>query len=83
MVATVVPIFTAPIVPCGIGAPGASGESHDLRFRRMWRLYLSYCEAGFEERRIGVVQMVMAKPAFSPAALGPAPPAADEQPVPV
>jgi cyclopropane-fatty-acyl-phospholipid synthase len=32
------------------------------RFCRLWRLYLSYCEAGFAERRIGVVQMLMAKP---------------------
>jgi cyclopropane-fatty-acyl-phospholipid synthase len=35
---------------------------YDERFRRLWRLYLSYCEAGFAERRIGVVQMVTAKP---------------------
>jgi cyclopropane-fatty-acyl-phospholipid synthase len=26
---------------------------YDERFRRLWRLYLSYCEAGFAERRIG------------------------------
>ncbi|HUA12610.1 MAG TPA: cyclopropane-fatty-acyl-phospholipid synthase family protein [Solirubrobacteraceae bacterium] len=35
---------------------------YDERFRRMWRMYLAYCEAGFEERRIGVVQMHLAKP---------------------
>ncbi len=35
---------------------------YDERFRRMWRLYLAYCEAGFAERRIGVVQTVHAKP---------------------
>ena len=34
----------------------------DERFRRMWRLYLAYCEGGFAERRIGVVQAVLAKP---------------------
>ncbi len=34
----------------------------DERFRRLWRLYLAYCEAGFEERRIGVVQMLLGKP---------------------
>ena len=28
----------------------------------MWRMYLAYCEAGFAERRIGVVQTVLAKP---------------------
>ncbi|MGO9804900.1 MAG: class I SAM-dependent methyltransferase [Steroidobacteraceae bacterium] len=34
----------------------------DERFRRLWRMYLAYCEAGFDERRIGVVQMHLAKP---------------------
>jgi cyclopropane-fatty-acyl-phospholipid synthase len=28
----------------------------------MGRLYLAYCEGGFAERRIGVVQTVLAKP---------------------
>ncbi len=32
------------------------------RFRRLWRMYLAYCEAGFAERRIGAVQMMLAKP---------------------
>ncbi len=44
---------------------GAARELEHLgyeeRFRRLWRLYLAYCEAGFEERRIGVVQMLLAK----------------------
>jgi cyclopropane-fatty-acyl-phospholipid synthase len=35
---------------------------YDERFRRLWRLYLAYCEAGFAERRIGLVQQVLAKP---------------------
>jgi cyclopropane-fatty-acyl-phospholipid synthase len=35
---------------------------YDERFRRMWTLYLAYCEAGFAERRIGDVQIVLAKP---------------------
>jgi cyclopropane-fatty-acyl-phospholipid synthase len=35
---------------------------YDERFRRLWRMYLAYCEAGFAERRIGVVQMTLAKP---------------------
>jgi cyclopropane-fatty-acyl-phospholipid synthase len=35
---------------------------YDERFRRLWRMYLAYCEAGFTERRIGVVQMHLAKP---------------------
>jgi cyclopropane-fatty-acyl-phospholipid synthase len=35
---------------------------YDERFRRLWRFYLSYCEGGFAERRIGVLQMELAKP---------------------
>ncbi|MBM3613431.1 MAG: SAM-dependent methyltransferase, partial [Alphaproteobacteria bacterium] len=27
------------------------------RFRRLWRYYLAYCEAGFETERIDVVQI--------------------------
>ena len=37
---------------------------YDEYFQRMWKLYLSYCEGGFAERRIGVVQMEMAKPGW-------------------
>ena len=33
----------------------------DIGFIRLWRLYLSYCEAGFEERRINVVQLQLVK----------------------
>jgi cyclopropane-fatty-acyl-phospholipid synthase len=44
----------------------ATGRLEDLgydeRFRRLWRMYLAYCEAGFAERRIGVMQMTLAKP---------------------
>ena len=29
------------------------------RFERMWRYYLSYCEGGFVERSVGVVQMLL------------------------
>jgi cyclopropane-fatty-acyl-phospholipid synthase len=35
---------------------------YDERFRRMWTLYLSYCEAGFAERRILDLQLLLAKP---------------------
>ena len=35
---------------------------YDERFQRLWTLYLAYCEAGFAERRIRDVQMVLAKP---------------------
>jgi cyclopropane-fatty-acyl-phospholipid synthase len=37
-------------------------RGYDERFRRLWTLYLSWCEAGFEERRIGDVQLLLAKP---------------------
>jgi cyclopropane-fatty-acyl-phospholipid synthase len=37
---------------------------YDERFRRLWRMYLSYCEGGFAERRIGVIQTVLAKPGW-------------------
>jgi cyclopropane-fatty-acyl-phospholipid synthase len=39
---------------------------YDARFRRLWQLYLAYCEAGFEEGRIGVVQMLLGKPRWRP-----------------
>jgi len=38
------------------------GYSED--FKRMWRFYLSYCEAGFAERAIGVSHLLFAKPEF-------------------
>jgi cyclopropane-fatty-acyl-phospholipid synthase len=31
-------------------------------FIRMWDFYLSYCEAGFAERYIGDVQLLLTKP---------------------
>jgi len=34
----------------------------DDHFLRMWEFYLCYCEGGFEEREIGVVQAVFEKP---------------------
>ena len=37
---------------------------YDERFRRLWELYLSYCEGGFAERRICDVQLLLAKPRF-------------------
>jgi cyclopropane-fatty-acyl-phospholipid synthase len=36
----------------------------DEAFIRMWEFYLSYCEGAFEERYIGDVQMVFAKPLY-------------------
>jgi cyclopropane-fatty-acyl-phospholipid synthase len=56
------------------------GHGYDEPFRRVWELYLAYCEAGFEERRIQDVQIVLAKPAFRaeplPPLAGAAPPCA-------
>ncbi len=34
----------------------------DERFRRLWRFYLSYCEAGFRNGRINVGQFKLSKP---------------------
>ncbi|MDA1314770.1 MAG: cyclopropane-fatty-acyl-phospholipid synthase [Acidobacteria bacterium] len=31
-------------------------------FARLWEFYLCYCEAGFEERTVGDVQLLLAKP---------------------
>lgn len=38
------------------------GLGYDERFRRLWLMYLAYCETGFAERRIGSVQVLLAKP---------------------
>jgi cyclopropane-fatty-acyl-phospholipid synthase len=38
----------------------AMGYSEE--FIRLWNYYLCYCEAGFEERYVGVVQMQFDKP---------------------
>jgi cyclopropane-fatty-acyl-phospholipid synthase len=42
----------------------ASELGYDLRFRRLWELYLAWCEGGFRERRIGDVQALLAKPSY-------------------
>ena len=34
----------------------------DEAFLRVWDLYLAYCEAGFEERQVSVVQLVLERP---------------------
>ncbi len=33
----------------------------DARFRRMWRFYLAYCQAGFREGRLDLVQTVLTR----------------------
>lgn len=37
-------------------------QGYDQRFKRLWEFYLSYCEGGFQERSISVVQLVASKP---------------------
>ena len=44
------------------GADSLEALGYDERFRRLWRMYLAYCQAGFAERRIRLVQMQLAKP---------------------
>ncbi len=36
---------------------------YSQEFARLWEFYLCYCEAGFEERLIGDIQLLLAKPA--------------------
>jgi cyclopropane-fatty-acyl-phospholipid synthase len=38
---------------------------YEARFRRLWELYLSYCEAAFLERHISDAQIVLAKPRWA------------------
>ncbi len=40
----------------------AERERLDDPFLRMWEFYLGYCEGGFDERVIGVSQVVFEKP---------------------
>ena len=41
--------------------PRISAQGFDERFRRIWRFYLSYCEAGFSSGSIDVSQVVLAR----------------------
>jgi len=45
----------------------------DERFARLWEFYFSYCEAAFEERYLGNVQLLYTAPAWRPPALRLAP----------
>lgn len=48
---------------------------YDEAFQRLWTLYLAYCEAGFAERRICDLQLVLARPSCRLSwLLDPAPP---------
>jgi cyclopropane-fatty-acyl-phospholipid synthase len=33
----------------------------DERFRRLWRFYLAYCEAGFRSARTDVIQLALTR----------------------
>jgi cyclopropane-fatty-acyl-phospholipid synthase len=41
-----------------------SRRGFDVEFQRLWKFYLAYCEAGFAERRIRDLQVLLAKPLF-------------------
>ncbi len=43
-------------------AAALEARGYDAAFRRLWTLYLAYCEAGFAERRICDVQLLLGKP---------------------
>lgn len=42
--------------------PALRPLGYDTRFERLWRYYLAYCEAGFNEGRIDVIQLTLEKP---------------------
>ena len=42
--------------------PSLRPLGYDQRFERLWRYYLAYCEAGFNEGRIDVIQLTLEKP---------------------
>ena len=51
---------------------GLKEYGYDERFRRLWEFYLCYCEGGFLERTISVVQLVADRPGNQlPARLAP------------
>lgn len=43
--------------------PSLADMGFDERFRRTWRYYLTYCEAGFETGRIDLEQLALDRPA--------------------
>lgn len=42
--------------------PSIHRQGFDQSFKRKWEFYFSYCEAGFRQRHINVMQMVFARP---------------------
>jgi len=47
-----------------LSAQRLTALGYDERFQRIWRLYLAYCEAGFTERRIRDLQLLITKPGW-------------------
>lgn len=41
--------------------PRLQALGFDERFQRLWTYYLAYCEAGFSQRKIGDVQMILSR----------------------
>ncbi len=46
-----------------------NASGYDDRFMRLWEFYLSYCEAGFDERYVSVAQLAFATPNWTPTPL--------------
>lgn len=46
--------------------PSVRVHGFDERFRRMWRYYLAYCEAGFRTGRVDVLQIALTRGAKTP-----------------
>ena len=42
--------------------PRIAQQGFDERFRRLWRLYLAYCEGGFRAGNIDVHQIALSRP---------------------
>jgi cyclopropane-fatty-acyl-phospholipid synthase len=42
--------------------PEIAAQGFDTRFRRLWRFYLAYCEAGFRAEATDVYHFVLEKP---------------------
>jgi cyclopropane-fatty-acyl-phospholipid synthase len=42
--------------------PEIAAQGFDERFRRLWRFYLAYCEAGFRSGATDVYQFLLEKP---------------------
>ncbi|BBH45851.1 SAM-dependent methyltransferase [Pseudomonas sp. KU43P] len=52
--------------------PVLAALGYDEAFQRLWEFYLCYCKGGFEERAIGVAQLLWAAPQARRAPLPPA-----------